>query len=133
MFSRIRAVHIAVNSVEEAAKEYADKFGLEVSRSGDLPDMGVKNAILPVGDAVLELIEPLEPGEGVLARFLQNRGEGVYMMALEVENLDAAVKSLQAKDVRMTNADPESRAKGGPVFIHPRSTHGVLIEMVEKA
>ena len=133
MFTRVRAIHIAVNDVGEAAKEYADKFGLNVSRSGALPEMGVKNAILPVGDAVFELIEPLVPGEGALAKFLENRGEGVYMMALEVENVDAAVKLLQAKGVRLINTDPESRDKGIPVFIHPKSTHGVLIELVQKA
>ena len=133
MFTRVRAIHIAVNDVEEAAKEYADKFGLSVSRSDALPEMGVKNAILPVGDAVFELIEPLVPGEGALAKFLQNRGEGVYMMALEVEDVAAAVKSFEAKGVRMMNTDPESRAKGVPVFIHPKSTRGVLIELVEKA
>ena len=61
MFNRVRAVHIAVNNVEEAAGEYSEKLGLEVSRSGAMPEMGIKNAILPVGDSVLELIEPLDP------------------------------------------------------------------------
>ena len=133
MFNRIRAVHIVVNSVEEAAKDYADRFGVETSRSEDLPDMGVKNAILQVGDAVLELIEPLEPGQGPVSRFLQTRGEGVYMMAIEVDNLDETVVALRAKGVRMIADDAESRAKGGPVFVHPKSTHGVLLELVQKA
>ena len=132
MFTRIRAIHIAVNDVEETAREYADKFGLVASRSGTLPEMGVKNAILPIGDAVLELIEPLNPGEGVLATFLQRRGEGVYMRAREVENLGEAVESLRARGVRMNSDDAESIAKGGPVFVHPKSTHGVLIELIEK-
>lgn len=132
MFTRIRAIHIAVNNVEETAKEYADKFGLVASQSGTLPEMGIKNALLPVGDAVFELIEPLNPGEGALAKFLERRGEGVYMMALEVENLGEAVESLRARGVRMNSDDPESIAKGGPVFVHPKSTHGVLIELVEK-
>ncbi len=132
MFTRIRAIHIAVNNVEETAKEYADKFGLVTSRSDTLPEMGIKNAILPIGDAIFELIEPLSPGEGVLAKFLERRGEGVYMMALEVENLSEAVESLRARGVRMNSDDPESIAKGGPVFVHPKSTHGVLIELIEK-
>lgn len=134
MFSKIRTVHIAVNSVEEASKTYAESLGLKASRSETLPALGIKNAILPVGDAVIELIEPLDSDEGrPVTRFLQNRGEGIYMMALEVENLDSAIKDLQARGVRLLAADPESRAKGGPAFIHPKSTHGVLIELVEKA
>ena len=133
MFTRIRAVHIAVKNVEEAASEYSEKLGLEVSRSGAMPEMGIKNAILPVGDSVLELIEPLDPQQGALARFLQKRGEGVYMIALEVDDLESAIKSFQSKDVRLIDADLESRSGSGPVFIHPKSTHGVLIELIEKA
>lgn len=132
MLNRIRAIHIAVNNVEEAAREYSENLGLQVSRSGDMPEMGIKNALLPVGDAVLELIEPLDPQQGPLTRFLQNRGEGVYMMALEVDDLDSTIESFQAKGVRLIDADAESRARGGPVFIHPKSTHGVLIELIEK-
>lgn len=132
MFTRVRAVHIAVNNVEEAAGEYTGKLGLQVSRSGAVPEMGIKNAILPVGDSILELIEPLDPKEGAIARFLQSRGEGVYMIALEVDDLESAIRSLQSKDVRLIDADPESRSRGGPVFIHPKSTHGVLVELIEK-
>ena len=132
MFTRIRAIHIAVNNVEEAAREYADKFGLVTSRSDILPEMGIKNAILPIGDAIFELIEPLNPGEGPLASFLERRGEGVYMMALEVENLSETIESLRTRGVRMNSDDPESIARGGPVFVHPKSTHGVLIELIEK-
>ena len=133
MFTRVRAVHIAVNNVEEAAGEYSENLGLQVSRSGTMPEMGIKNAILPVGDSILELIEPLDPQQGALSRFLQNRGEGVYMIALEVDNLESAIKSLQSKGVRLIDAEPEARSRGGPVFIHPKFTHGVLIELIEKA
>ena len=133
MINKIRAIHIAVNNVDEATREYSENLGLQVSRSGAMPEMGIKNALLPVGDAILELIEPLDPQQGPLARFLQNRGEGVYMIALEVDNLDSAIEELGAKGVRLIDADTESRGRGGPVFIHPKSTHGVLIELIEKA
>jgi methylmalonyl-CoA epimerase len=95
--------------------------------------LGIKNAILPIGDAVIELIEPLDQQQGPVAKFLQNRGEGVYMIALEVDDIDSAVQSLQDKGVRLLSADAESRAKGIPVFIHPQSTKGLLIELVQKA
>ena len=112
MFTKIRAAHIAVKNVEEAAKLYTENFGLQVSQSGAQPALGIKNAILPIGDAIIELIEPLDPEQGPVAKFLQNRGEGIYMMALEVENLDSAIQSLTEKGVRLLSADPESRAKG---------------------
>ncbi len=129
MFTKIRAVHVAVKNVEEAAKLYTDSFGLQVSASGTNPAAGVKQAVLPIGDAVIELIEPLDPQEGPVAKFLQSRGEGVYMIALEVEDLDSAIQSLTEKGVRLLNADPESRAKGVHAFIHPKSTKGVLIQL----
>ena len=132
MFTKIRVIHIAVNSVKEAAKDYSERFGLQVSSSSELPELGIRNAMLPIGEAVIELIEPIDRAQGPLARFLQNRGEGVYMMGWEVENLEETIQSLQEKGVRLTNADPEARAKGANVFIHPKSAHGVMIELLEK-
>ena len=132
MFTRVRGVHIAVKDVEEATTEYGEKFGFKASKSGLQPQLGIKNAIFPLGDTIVELIEPLEAGEGPVAKFLDTRGEGIYMFALEVDNIDSAVRELQAKGVRLLNADPESRSKGTPVFIHPQSTHGALIELNEK-
>jgi len=133
MFTRIRAVHVAVNNVEEAAREYEQAFGLKVLRTEAQPHNGVKIAVLPLGEGVIELIEPLNPDEGPVAKALKNRGEGIYMIALEVDGMDAALSSLQAKEVRLIGDDAESRAKGVQPFIHPKATHGVLIELVEKA
>lgn len=131
MFTKIHNVVIAVNNVEEAAKLYTDNFGLKVIKSGPVPALGIKNAHLAVGDATIELVEPLDPQQGPVTKFLQTRGEGLYMIELEVENMDAAVKSFSEKGVRLLGADPEARAKGAPVFIHPQSTKGVLIQLVQ--
>lgn len=133
MFTKIHNVVVAVKDVEEAAKLYTDNFGLQVSRSGTVPELGIKNAFFPIGDAVIELIEPLDPQQGPVARFLQSRGEGVYMLELEVESIDSATQSFREKGVRLLGADPESRAKGSRVFIHPESTKGVLIQLVQSA
>ncbi len=132
MFGKISTVHFAVKNVDEAAKLYQETFGFKVTKSGNRPQSGIKNAYLKIGDAQIELVEPLEPGKGPVARFLQERGEGLYMIAFEVENMDSAIKSLKAKGVRLLGADPESRAKGASVFVHPQSTTGVLMELVQK-
>ena len=132
MFTKLRAVHIAVKNVAEATKLYTDSFGLQVSQSGTLPELGIKNALLSIGDTTIELIEPLDPQQGPVTKFLQSRGEGVYMIALEVESIDSAIQSLSEKGVRLLGTEPESRAKGIPVFIHPQSTRGVLIELVQR-
>jgi len=132
MFNKIRAIHLAVNSVEDAAKDFEKNFGLKTFDEGTLPEMGIKNAFLQVGDAVIELIEPLEPEKGPLAKFLEKRGEGVYMTALEVENIEAAVKDLKSRGVPLINDDAASREKGVPVFIHPKASRGLFIELIEK-
>jgi len=124
---------MAVKSVKDAVKDYQERFGFRVLRSGDAPQLGIRNAILQFGDAVIEFIEPLNPGEGPVAKFLETRGEGVYMMGWEVENLEKAIVELQAKGIRLINADPAARARGTPVFIHPKDAHGLMVELVEKA
>ncbi len=134
MFNRIRAVHIAVNSIKQAAENYQQRFGFQVTQINERPQDGVRNAFLPFGDgdAIVELLEPMVPGEGGLAKFLEKRGEGVYMMAWEVDNVDETVAELQSKGVTLINTEPEARAGGANVFIHPKMAHGVLIELVEK-
>jgi methylmalonyl-CoA/ethylmalonyl-CoA epimerase len=133
MFRKVRTIHVAVNDLDKAVKLYQDNFGMKASRGGTAPARGIKNAFLPVGEAVIELMEPLDKEQGPVSRFLKNRGEGIYMIAMEVDNIDIALKSLRERGVRIVGDDPDSRAKGLPVFIHPQSTQGILIELVEKA
>ena len=132
MFKKVRAIHVAVNDIEEAKKVYADNFGMETFNEGELPLLGIKNAFLQIGDTVIEFIEPLDKEDSVVSKFLEKRGEGMYMIALEVDNIDETVESLQKKGIRLISADAESREKGIPVYIHPKSTKGILIELVEK-
>ena len=133
MFTKVRVLHVAVNSVKEAVKDYQERFGFKVlPTGGDRPDLGIRNAFLEFGDQVIEIMEPLTPGQGPIAKFLENRGEGLYMMGWEVVNLDKTIKELQAKGVRLINAEPEARAKGAMVFIHPKFGHGLMIELMEK-
>ena len=132
MFNKLTCVHIAVKNIDSAAKDFSVYFGLEMSKKEELPALGIRNALFSIGDASIELIEPIDHEQGPLAQFLQNRGEGMYMMAWEVENLDEAILELQKKGVRLINAETEARARGAVVFIHPKSAHGVMIELLER-
>ncbi len=132
MFTRIHNVVIAVKNLDEASGLWQKNFGLKPARSGELPNLGIKNVIYQVGNGTVELMEPLNAEQGPVAKFLQTKGEGLYMIELEVDDVDKAVKEMQAKGVRLIGADPESRAKGGLVFIHPQATKGVLIQLVPK-
>lgn len=132
MFTKLHNIVIAVKDVEQATKLYTDTYDFQVSRAGFNPQTRLKNAIFPIGDATIELVQPFDPEERAVTKFLQNRGEGLYMLEFEVESIDSAIQLLRAKGVRLLGDDPESRAKGGLVFIHPQSTRGVLIMLVQK-
>lgn len=132
MFNSIPVVHVAVNNLEEAIKDFKERFGLEADAPKDQPATGIRAAIVQMGGQVIEFIEPLDPEKGPVAKFLKNKGEGIYMIGWAVENVDEAIKGLEAKGVRLLSADAESRAAGANVFIHPKSTHGVLVELVER-
>lgn len=133
MFNKARVIHMAVNSIAEATKDYQERFGLKVTRTGELAREGIRTAVIPLGsDTVIEFIEPINKEQGAVAKFLQTRGEGVYMMGWEVDDIDSVIKELQSKGVRLINSEPEARAKGANVFIHPKSAHGLMIELVEK-
>ena len=132
MFSKIHNVVIAVKDVEESANLYSENFGIKPHKRDVLPALGIKNARFHIGDGEIELIEPLDPEKGPVTKFLKSRGEGLYMIELEVENYSEAVKELKEKGVRLLGDTPEALESGSGIFIHPQSTKGVLIQMIQK-
>ncbi len=125
-------VAIVVHALDEALAFYRDALGLEVARQCEVPEEGVEVALLPLGRAAIELIHPLS-GEGGVARFLERRGEGLHHICLSVDDIEAAVKRLQEAGADLTTEEPQRKADGTRyVFVHPRSAHGVLLELYEK-
>jgi len=131
MITRINHIGIAVNSIEATLKFYQEALGLTLTRSEAEPDQGVLTAFLPVGESDLELLEPL--GEDTpVGRFLARRGEGIHHVCFEVEDIDAALAHLKEQGVTLVNREPQTTAWGWRIaFVHPRATHGVLVELVE--
>jgi methylmalonyl-CoA/ethylmalonyl-CoA epimerase len=127
--TRVEHVGLAVNDSSSAASFYK-LLGLHVHATEELPDAGLKVAMLPVGESELELLEPVRP-DSTVARFLARRGEGIHHLALTVEDIEGAVRELLEAGVRMIDSAPRPGAAGKMVaFVHPESTHGVLIELV---
>jgi methylmalonyl-CoA epimerase len=87
--------------------------------------------MLSVGNAMLELIEPVGT-EGVIAKFIESRGEGIHHVCLEVDDIDKTLASLAAKGVRLIDKVAREGIEGRVAFIHPKAMNGVLIELVEK-
>jgi methylmalonyl-CoA epimerase len=132
---RIDHVAIVVRDIEAALRFYRDTLGVEPSRILDFPSEGVKIAFLPLGGpggSEIELLEPLDPAGGV-ARFLEKRGEGLHHLCLEVENIDVALAELTAAGAAALDTEPRPTAEGRGIFLHPKGTGGVLLELVQRA
>jgi len=121
---------IAVKSIEAALGFYQGQLGMRVTSRETVPHEKVNVAMLPVGGPRIELLEPTDP-DSVVGRFLARRGEGLHHIALRVPDLAAAVTRLRAAGARLLN-EPQTGAGGHRyVFVHPSSTGGVLLELIE--
>ncbi len=128
---KIDHLGIAVRSLDEALKFYRDQLGLHVSMRETIDREKVNVAMLPLGDPRIELLEPTEP-DSVIGKFLDRRGEGLHHIAIRVPDLSASVERLKASGARLLN---EPRAGSGGhlyVFVHPASTGGVLLELIQE-
>ncbi len=120
-------IGIAVKSLD-AARIYED-LGLAIEHIEIINTQKVRTALLSVGDASLELLEPTGP-DSAIARFIEKRGEGIHHICLRVDDLEAHLAALQAKGYRLINPSPVPGAHGCRVaFLHPSAGNGVLIEL----
>ena len=126
---RIDHIAIAVKDLEAAVATYQHNFGLEKVSGGDVPALGIRNAFLQIGDAHIELITPLAE-QGPVADFLAKQGGGMYLLALEVDNLDDAIATLQNQGVRVHVATGSTGQR--LAFVSPRATHGVLLQLLDR-
>jgi GTPase len=128
--ARIDHLGIAVCSLDQALKFYEGQLGLGVSMRETVAQEKVNVAMLPLGEPRIELLEPAGP-ESVIAKFIETRGEGLHHVALRVPDLKAAVERLRSSGARILN-EPRPGAGGHLyTFVHPSSTGGVLIELIQ--
>jgi methylmalonyl-CoA epimerase len=132
---RIDHVAIVVASIETALAFYHDVLGIAPSRTLDFPSEGVRIAFLPLGGAggtEIELLQPTDPSTGV-ARFLERNGQGLHHICLEVGDIDQALGELVAAGAMVIDAAPRRTAEGRGIFLYPKGTNGVLLELVQRA
>jgi len=121
---------MAVKDLEEAREFYRSVFGLESSEPIIGGDGMIKVSMVRVGQTLIELLQPIG-SEGVMAKFLEKRGEGFHHICYEVDDINAEIASIKAAGIDVLG-EPKPGAEGMSVFLHPRGTHGVLVEFVEK-
>ena len=127
---KIDHIGIVVQDLEAALKVYQTGLGLPLAEIADVPDQQVKVAFMPVGESNVELVQPTSDDTGI-ARFLDKRGEGIHHICIEVDAIEDALEKLRAHGVPLIDEEPRPGAHGRVAFVHPKGTHGVLIELVE--
>ncbi len=129
---KIHHIGIAVHDLDEAATRLGGLLGLDRGQRYDLPEWKVSALFMPVGDSNLELLEPHQEYSNV-GKFLANRGEGLHHICFEVEDIEASLREFEEQGAKLIDPKPRPGAGGHLVaFIHPKSMHGVLVELKQK-
>ena len=130
--TRVDHIGIAVNDLAASVKWYEEALGLECKGTEVVEEQKVTVAFLPCGDSELELLESTAP-DGPISRFIEKNGEGIQHIAIRVDDIDAALAELKEKEVRLIDQTPRYGAGGARIaFLHPKATHGVLLELCER-
>lgn len=131
-FEKISHVAIAVNSIEEALKFYRDLLGLPLLKTEVVAQEEVHVAFLALGESRLELLAPTSPSSPV-AKFLTKRGEGIHHLAIQTNNITESIEMLKASSLEFVEEAPRKGAGNSRIaFLHPKGTHGVLLELCEE-
>jgi methylmalonyl-CoA/ethylmalonyl-CoA epimerase len=128
---RIHHIAILVDNLEETLSFWRDALGLDLAQIQDNPGEQATIAFLPTGDSEIELVRP-ETGDSGLRRYLEKRGPGMHHICLEVDDIAAMIAQLKEKGIQLINEQPKTGADGRLyAFIHPKSAHGVMVELYE--
>jgi len=130
MIKKISHLGIAVRDLAESRKFYEEVFGLPTSDPIVGGDGSIHVSMIPVGDVHVELLQPVGT-EGVMAKFLEKRGEGFHHICYEVEDIHAEIARMKTEGMEILGEVMDG-VEGPSVFLHPKKTHGILVELVEK-
>ena len=133
MFGRIDHVGVAVEDLDEAVALYSERLAMPVQHRETVEEQGVEAVLLGVGESHVELLRPLGP-ETAVGRFLERNGPGLHHVAYGTDDIDSALEEVRAAGLRLIDERPRPGIRNSRVaFLHPKSTGGVLTELVEAA
>ena len=131
MFERIDHIGIVVNNLDVSLQIYRDQLGFRLLERVTIAAQRVEVAFLDAGNSMVELIAPTDSESGT-AKFLQNRGEGMHHVCFEVVDILAALTELKQQGLRLIDESPRQGVHGLVAFVHPKATHGALIELLQR-
>lgn len=129
MIKSLNHIAIAVKNVEETAKVFEKILGVKATKAEAMPEHGVKACTIPLGNAHIELMEPLEATSGV-AKFIEKTGGGLHHISLAVSDIDGALKTVESRGGALIDKQGRKGIEGKIGFVHPK-TLGVLLELTE--
>jgi len=133
LFARIDHVGVAVIDLDAAIAFYRDTFGMALLHEEVNEEQGVREAMMGVGDAAVQLLAPLS-ADSTIARFLERSGPGVQQVAYRVDDVEAVSQTLRERGMRLLYDAPRRGTAGSRInFVHPKDAGGVLVELVEPA
>jgi methylmalonyl-CoA/ethylmalonyl-CoA epimerase len=131
MIKKVHHIGIAVKDLRDSVALFERVLGLKPAAIEDVPCQQVSEAIFKVGEGMeIDLLEPTGPDSAV-ARFLERRGEGLHHICFEVDDVDAELKSMEAKGVELIDREGRDGVSGRIGFLHPKSIKGVLVELLQ--
>ncbi|MDQ3041040.1 MAG: methylmalonyl-CoA epimerase [Acidobacteriota bacterium] len=129
---KISHLGIATKGIDEALKFWQDALGLENIHAEEVAEQKVRVAMLPIGETRIELLEATSE-DSPIAKFIEKRGGGIHHIAVEVENIEESLAKLKAEGARLIDEQPRVGAEGCLIaFVHPSSTGGVLLELIQE-
>lgn len=131
LFTRLDHVGIVVHDLDASLRTYCDAMGMRLVDRRLIPEQLVEAAFLDTGNSTLELIAPTDEESGT-ARFLQKRGEGTHHVCYEVDDIVAALAEIRAQGLELIDETPRQGVHGLVAFVHPKATHGMMIELLQK-
>jgi methylmalonyl-CoA/ethylmalonyl-CoA epimerase len=128
---KIDHIGIATGDIAEVANFYRDALGLKIEEIEEVAEQKVRVAMVPIGESRIELLEPTT-SDSPISKFLAKRGPGLHHVAIQVENIRESLRKMKEEGARLIDEEPRTGAGGCLVaFVHPSSTGGVLVELVE--
>ena len=131
MFGRIDHIGVAVEDLDQAVALYSERFAMPVEHRETVEEQGVEAVLLGVGEGHVELLRPLD-ADSAVGRFLARNGPGLHHVAYSTDDIESALERVRAAGMKLIDERPRTGIRATRVaFLHPKSTGGVLTELVE--
>ncbi len=132
MLNKVDHVAIAVRDLDAAIDHYREMYGVEPVLRETIEDQQVEEALIPVGESLIQLLMPTSP-DSTVARFLERNGEGLHHVGYRVADCGEVLEEVKAQGARVVDEHPRTGSRGTTVaFLHPKTSFGTLIELVEE-